>query len=155
MIHFLCPFCRKSHKAKDKDAGKKCRCSSCNLLIDIPGTKVVDQDEESQDVEPETEAESIPTLTPAFPVDLPHRGSYQPQFQKPWMVGAIQGFLVFAGIFFTIITMIGCVIALYEGRYDKWHTFGAFIGIWFMIMVNVSLVWLVSEIVVCLRERRY
>jgi hypothetical protein len=37
MIHFLCPYCRKSHKARDLDSGKKCRCKSCNLLIDIPG----------------------------------------------------------------------------------------------------------------------
>jgi hypothetical protein len=39
MIHFLCPNCRKSHKADDLDSGKKCRCKHCNLVIDIPGTR--------------------------------------------------------------------------------------------------------------------
>jgi len=39
MIHFLCPFCSKSHKARDLDGGKKCRCKHCDQVIDIPGTQ--------------------------------------------------------------------------------------------------------------------
>jgi len=37
MIHFLCPFCKKAMKAGDENAGKKCKCTSCNMQVDIPG----------------------------------------------------------------------------------------------------------------------
>jgi len=36
MIHFTCPFCGKSLKAKDEFAGRKGRCTGCDRVYAIP-----------------------------------------------------------------------------------------------------------------------
>jgi hypothetical protein len=141
MITFPCPHCRKSLKASDEDAGKRCRCNGCGKTVNIPTDEPIPY---------ERPAESE---VPPMEYDYRHKG--------PGFIGVIQGFLIVVAVLLTVAVVIAEVYVLSHDALDvyrafhaeKWYTFGFFVGVWFSGMVALATTYVLAEIARALRTK--
>jgi hypothetical protein len=141
MISFPCPNCRKTLKALEIAAGKRCRCSGCGTSVNIPVAEPIDY-------QPPAENEVAPM-------------SYDYHPKGPGFIGVIQGFLLIAAVLLTLAVVVVEVYILSHDALDvyrafqaeKWYAFGFFIGAWFSGMVALATTYVLAEIARALRTK--
>jgi hypothetical protein len=151
MIEFPCWSCAKLLKAKSEYSGRKCKCTKCGQSNSIPGDL-------HQEIEPPSEVEYEAVQVDEIPpVTLVRR----PTVRAPMdIVGWIRVFLGFTAVLFTLgLAFLLSIIVGKEEHFlqtgmDRWTAFGYYIGCWFGIMISLAAVFLLSEIVLAVREMR-
>jgi hypothetical protein len=155
MLHFPCPHCRKSLKARPVDAGRRARCTGCGKTVNVPPDEATDYTAPAQLVLADPAADFPPDTTPWQPHFLaePAMTTPQPSF--------VQKFLIVTALIATGAVVLLVLYALLASDYDvrqatgwtKSFAVGFPIGAWFSFMVNLVVAYALADIARTLKHR--